>query len=338
MSEAPTEPVQGEEELEALPAEEVGSSDVAAAPTELMAAAKRTYHEGFRLDVELHSLRRAIRAFGDNEDWMNAAAVSFYAILSFIPFLLLSLSVLGFVTHGHTQGSLEQFDKLLEPVQGYGFLTPEVTMKLRDLVAARGAIGITGVVILTMMGGAVFRGLEVSVGRIWRGGVIRRGSIRTVVISRLLVGAFAMAAVMLMIVVDWVFSAGLPLLERFAPDLFLSTWAEVERLLPISLLLDRLVIAGAFVLLMKYLTRNRVRWVPALRGGVLFSLLWWLASAGFRVYLANAQLTAVYGAFSTLMIVVLWTFYSSIILLLSAEYAYVWQGLRTENGAKTDSA
>ena len=51
--------------------------------------------------------------FADNEDWMNAAAVSFYAILSFIPFLLLMLSVLGFVTHGHTQGSVEQFDQLV---------------------------------------------------------------------------------------------------------------------------------------------------------------------------------------------------------------------------------
>jgi len=305
-----------------------GIVDLMGAPQEVLEALQRTGNQGVQLGKEIRILVRACRNFANNEDWMNAAAVSFYAILSFIPFLLLMLSVLGFVTHGHTQGSVEQFDQLLEPIQGYAFVTPEVIDKLREVVAARSAIGLTGLVILIIMGGAVFRGLEVSVWRIWRGGEIRKGSLRTVVLSRLLFGAFAMGSVLLLLVVDWIFNAGLPLLERFAPDLFLKTWKVIETYLPISTLLDRVVIAVFFILLLKYLTRFRVKWLPALRGGILFSLLWWIASAGFQVYLGHAQINAVYGAFSALMIIVLWTFYSSLILLLSVEYAYAWQQVR----------
>ena len=307
-----------------------GIDDLLGAPGEVLEALQRTGSHGVQLRKEIRVLVSACRCFADNEDWMNAAAVSFYAILSFIPFLLLMLSVLGFVTHGHTQGSVEQFDQLLEPIQGYAFVTPEVVEKLRGLVAARSAIGLTGLVILVIMGGAVFRGLEVSVWRIWRGGEIRKGSLRTVVLSRLFFGAFAMGSVLLLLVIDWIFNAGLPLLERFAPELFLRFWSVVETYLPISTLLDRVVIAGFFILLLKYLTRFRVKWVPAVRGGILFSLLWWIASAGFEVYLGQAQLNAVYGAFSALIIVVLWTFYSSLILLLSVEYAYAWHKTLSE--------
>ena len=316
-------------DVETVPPGRGGISDFLDAPQEVIEALQRTGSQGLQLGKELDTLIHAVRNFANNEDWMNAAAVSFYAILSFVPFLLLLLSVLGFVTHGHTQGSLEQFDQLLEPIQGYAFVTPEVIGKLRGVVAARGAIGLTGLVILIIMGGAVFRGLEVSVGRIWRGGEIRKGSLRTVVLSRLFFGAFAMASVLLLLVVDWVFSAGLPLLERFAPTLFMQTWQAVESYLPISTLLDRAVIAGFFILLLKYLTRFRVKWLPALRGGILFSLLWWIASAGFSIYLSQASISAVYGAFSALIIIVLWTFYSSLILLLSVEYAYAWQLVRT---------
>ena len=266
-----------------------GIDDLLGAPGEVLEALQRTGSHGVQLGKEIRVLVSACRCFADNEDWMNAAAVSFYAILSFIPFLLLMLSVLGFVTHGHTQGSVEQFDQLLEPIQGYAFVTPEVVEKLRGLVAARSAIGLTGLVILVIMGGAVFRGLEVSVWRIWRGGEIRKGSLRTVVLSRLFFGAFAMGSVLLLLVIDWIFNAGLPLLERFAPELFLRFWSVVETYLPISTLLDRVVIAGFFILLLKYLTRFRVKWVPAVRGGILFSLLWWIASAGFQVYLGQGS-------------------------------------------------
>ena len=323
------EPIADSERSDSQPPSKAGIVDLFDAPQEMLEALQRTGNHGVQLGKEIRVFIGACRSFANNEDWMNAAAVSFYAILSFIPFLLLMLSVLGFVTHGHTQGSVEQFDQLLEPIEGYAFVTPEVIDKLREVVAARSAIGLTGLVILIIMGGAVFRGLEVSVWRIWRGGEIRKGSLRTVVLSRLLFGAFAMGSVLLLLVVDWVFNAGLPLLERFAPELFLKTWKVIETYLPISTLLDRVVIAVFFILLLKYLTRFRVKWLPALRGGILFSLLWWIASAGFQVYLGHAQINAVYGAFSALMIIVLWTFYSSLILLLSVEYAYAWQQIRT---------
>ena len=313
---------------ETQPPSKGGIVDLFDAPAEVLEALQRTGNQGVQVGKEIRVFIESCRSFANNEDWMNAAAVSFYAILSFIPFLLLMLSVLGFVTHGHTQGNVEQFDQLLEPIQGYAFVTPEVIEKLRGLVAARSAIGLTGLVILIIMGGAVFRGLEVSVWRIWRGGEIKKGSLRTVVLSRLFFGAFAMGSVLLLLVVDWIFNAGLPLLERFAPDLFLRLWAVIETYLPLSTLLDRVVIAGFFILLLKYLTRFRVKWVPAVRGGILFSLLWWIASAGFQIYLGQAQLNAVYGAFSALMIIVLWTFYSSLILLLSVEYAYAWHKIR----------
>ena len=87
------------------------------------------------------------------------------------------------------------------------------------------------------------------------------------------------------------------------------------------------VIAGFFIVLLKYLTRFRVKWVPAVRGGILFSLLWWIASAGFQIYLVSAaqrRLRRLLCVDDHRLVDLL----HSLILLLSVEYAYAWHKIR----------
>jgi membrane protein len=304
-----------------------GIEDLLEAPAELIEAVVRTGREGVNLRRELLVLVRAVRTFINNEDWMNAAAVSFYAILSFIPFLLLMLSVLGFMSEAQT-GQVALLDQLLEQFSDVAFLTPDLIAELRHLVAARGSIGVTGLVVLLIMGGAVFRGLEVSVGRIWRGGEIRKGGVKTVVLSRVLFGAAAMAVCLFWALADWLLGAMTPMLNEVAPEQLNGAWAWLGESVNTGWFLARFLVAMLFVGLLKYLTRWRVSWVAALRGGVMFSLLWAAAASLFRVYLEQSELSAVYGSFAALIVAVLWTFYSTFILLLSTEYAYVWHRIR----------
>ena len=300
-----------------LDAQEI--DDVLKAPEEFLNAAKRTTKEGVDWRLEWRLSVETIKAFLNNDDWLNAAAISFYAILSFIPFLLLMVSVLGYLTHGQTYGDLDQLDKLLEPLQAYGFVTPELTGELRRLVQARGAIGVTGFIVLLATGGAVFRGLELSVARIWnqRHKAIGLGAALT---SRLVVGGVIMSLCLLLVISEWILGVALPLLDKHQPSWF----ADIQDQVPVGTVMTRLLVVGGVMIMLKVLTRFKVGWMPALRAGLLFTVLWWLAAVGFQFYLQHAELNAVYGSFAAIMVVVLWTFYSAIILLLSAEYAYVW--------------
>jgi membrane protein len=304
-----------------------GLEDLLEAPGELIEAVVRTGRDGVNIRREFRSVVVAVRTFINNEDWMNAAAVSFYAILSFIPFLLLMLSVLGFVSEAQT-GQVALLDQLLEQFSDVAFLTPELVTDLRHLVAARGSIGVTGIVVLLIMGGAVFRGLEVSVGRIWRGGEIRKGGIKTVVLSRVLFGAAAMALCLFWALADWMVGAVTPMMDHVAPEQLGGIWAWLNDSVNVGWFFSRFLVAMLFIGLLKYLTRWRVGWIAALRGGLMFSVLWATAASLFRIYLEQTELSAVYGSFAALIVAVLWTFYSAFILLLSTEYAYIWHRVR----------
>ncbi len=314
-----------------LDAEEI--DDVLKAPEEFLNAAKRTTKEGVDWRLEWRLSVETVKAFLNNDDWLNAAAISFYAILSFIPFLLLMVSVLGYLTHGQTYGDLDQLDKLLEPLQSYGFVTPELTGELRRLVQARGAIGVTGFIVLLATGGAVFRGLELSVARIWnqRQKAIGLGAALT---SRLVVGGVIMSLCLLLVITEWILGVAMPLLDKHQPSWF----AQIQDQLPVGTVMTRLMVIGGGMIMLKVLTRFKVGWMPALRAGLLFTILWWLAAVGFKFYLQHAELNAVYGSFAAIMVVVLWTFYSAIILLLSAEYAYAWNRERARRKVRAKLA
>ena len=89
-----------------------------------------------------------------------------------------------------------------------------------------------------------------------------------------------------------------------------ALWSVIETYLPISTLLDRVVIAGFFILLLKYLTRFRASSgsLPCAAGSCSRCSGGSLAPAS-RSTLGRRSFNAVYGAFSALIIVVLWTFY-----------------------------
>ncbi|UCC73754.1 MAG: YihY/virulence factor BrkB family protein [Gemmatimonadota bacterium] len=81
-----------------------------------------------------------------------------------------------------------------------------------------------------------------------------------------------------------------------------------------------------FLLLYKYVPARRVPWRMALTAAAFTAICWELLKLGFTFYLTRvANYTSIYGGIATLVVVVIWFYYLSIVFVLGAEVAQVYE-------------
>jgi len=258
-------------------------------------------------------LKRTVREFREDNltDW--AAALTYYAILSIFPALLVMVSVLGLIGESATQPLL---DNLTEVAPGPG---EEIfTDAIKNLNQSQGAAGILFVAGLAIAlwsassyVGAFMRAsndiYEVREGRpFWK---LRPVQITITLVMMVLVTIGAVAVVI----------TG-PLAEQAGNvlgigDEAVTAWDIAKW--PV------LVLLVSFMFSVLYWAAPNVkhpgfRWITP--GGVLAVVLWIVASAGFALYVANfASYNKTYGSLGGVIVFLIWLWISNVAVLLGAE-------------------
>lgn len=290
----------------------------------IRAAGSRLYNLPY-LHPVLRVTGRTARGFARDDGMIMAAAISFYAILSLIPFMLLLMSIAGFVLNnlGDDYASRQAlFAQLATTVRAVmPFVDEDFITRLRGLISLRGTYGITGITALLITSGLVFRTLELAFARIFK---TRRR--RSMVTSQLLFMLFLLALGLVFMLVHYlgVITESLFTAREIGP------WKQLEEILseymPLRLVATLLIGTLVFLVLLKYFTKERIRLKYLMLGGLVFSLAWMLAVRLFAYYLQNvARFSLLYGSLATLAVVVVWMFYSACVLLLCAEFTFVLQ-------------
>jgi membrane protein len=276
-------------------------------------------------------LRRTVREFREDNltDW--AAALTYYAILSIFPALLVFVSVLGLIGESATQPLL---DNLTEVAPGPA---QEIfTSAIQNLNESQGAAGVLFVVgLVTALWsasgyvGAFMRAsnsvYEVDEGRpFWK---LRPVQIAITLVMMILVSIGAVAVVI----------TG-PLAEQVGNviglgDAAVTAWDIAKW--PV------LVLLVSFMFSILYWAAPNVR-QPGFRwltpGGILAVLLWIAASAAFALYVANfASYNKTYGSLGGVIVFLVWLWISNVAVLLGAELnAEVERARELEAGVPED--
>lgn len=299
------------------------------------------YHEAMRRHWLLGEVYEFIEGvfveFFLRHGLMYAAALSFFTLLSLLPLVVLFASCAGYALHRLGQGgggTTPLFDDVMAHLERIiPFLGPGFENDLLQLVESHERLGAVGVIGLLLVASQVFRALEYAFAHIFvgvtedRAGRKRQGKVpRNVVLSKLLSGAFVASLVGIYLALRFVLSLLASTLERLPPSLV----ALLEGPLNVSgtggALVDVATTVGVFVVLLKVFTRQRVRTIFALVGGIVFCALWAAARWLFGLYLVHlSDFNALYGSFATIMVVVVWVFYSSLVLLLCGQLVRVLQ-------------
>ena len=92
----------------------------------------------------------------------------------------------------------------------------------------------------------------------------------------------------------------------------------------INLVVSLGVIALLFALIFKYLPDARIAWRDVWTGALVTAVAFVIGQALIAVYLGRAGVASAYGAAGSLLVLLLWIYYSSLILLFGAEFTHVY--------------
>lgn len=92
-----------------------------------------------------------------------------------------------------------------------------------------------------------------------------------------------------------------------------------------------LVTGFLFSLIFKILPDAKIKWKDVLLGGFVTAIFFTLGKMGIGYYIGKSKMSSLYGAAGSIMIFLVWVYYSSIILYLGAEFTKVNAKLYGEN-------
>ncbi len=243
-----------------------------------------------------------------------AAALAFYSILSLIPFLFLIVSAAGYIL-GSSDAAFDMvrsFFERLYPETG----TLKILGEVKDIShRAAGVLGWVGILSMIWTASIIFSSLEFAMGVVFR--VERR---RDFLKSKLLALSMipgAAVIVFLSLVVS-AFAAVMDHLEWVPPG-YSAGYADLLEFL-VGYLFPYLTLAVAFTAVYRIIPNTPVSWRHAAAGGFSCAFLFEVAKHFFTWYIGHAtQYNVIYGSLEAIVILVLWAFYSSSILLFCAE-------------------
>ena len=274
--------------------------------------------------------RDTVREFFDDRVPMLGAAVAYYTLFSLAPLLVIALAIAGFVFG--QEASSGQLASTLG-----GLLGAQGAQAVQDMVAnaRRPGAGVLatllGLAALLFGAGGVFGQLQVAMDTIWdvkrRKGRGVKGFLKDRFFS------FAMVVgVGFLLLVSLVVTAVLSVMG----DLLSSTLpggATLWRVL--NFLISLAILSGLFALLFKIVPDVKVAWRDVLVGGFLTAVLFTVGKTLIGLYLGRGTVGSVYGAAGSLVVVLVWIYYSAQIFFLGAEFTQVYAN-RYGSGSRPD--
>lgn len=254
---------------------------------------------------------KGLKLFIDNNCLTSAAAMSFYAFFSLIPLMILITASLGFV-FGARVGLL---DRVIEMVrQALPYLSERFIGDLRGLSSKWQSYGWLGLVFLLysteMVLGATSEALTAIFGTTERYGFFRRKVLNLFVLLLAIIASLAsviMTAVSIMFTKHTIELAGVKFLISLIDSLVFKIF------------LPFFVMAAMVALVYKMLSGPQMNLRYSFYGSLLFTALWESAKHLFAWYVSNfGSYNKFYGSLGTLMVLLLWIFYSSNIFLFCA--------------------
>lgn len=256
-----------------------------------------------------------------------SASLAYYTVFSIAPLLMLVIALVTiFLGEKAIEGEIYQPMKELigsESAKQLETMIGNLSLNTNNTISL-----VIGLVTLIIGATTVFGDMQHSINDLW---AIRpkpkRGWVKMLK-DRLLSGSLILSLGFLLIVSFVVSSVVVFLLEEFSGLLgFKTMYIAVG----VDYLVNLLVIAILFGIIFKFLPDVRIRWREVRSGALFTALLFMIGRFLISFYISTTVKTSTYGAAGSIVVILLWVYYSAAILYLGAAFtrAYAeWRGVR----------
>ncbi|ULQ51882.1 YihY/virulence factor BrkB family protein [Flavihumibacter fluvii] len=264
----------------------------------------------------LHLLVTAAKRFAHDDALKLSASLSYYTIFAMGPLLLIVISLAG-ILYGREaiQGKLfGQIKGLVGNSAAYQLQSTIASIEKSDH-STGGAI--VGFIILLVGATGVFTEIQGSINYMWSiKATPKKGWIK-LLFNRFL-SFTLLAATSFILMVALVVNAVLDIMNAKMTSLFPEVAIYVFYIF--NLLTIFLVITILFAIIFKVLPDARIAWKDAFLGAGFTAILFLLGKLFIGIYLGNADFGLTYGTAASIMILLVWVYYSSVILYFGAAF------------------
>jgi membrane protein len=291
--------------------------------------------EGIKLAVERSPVSqqrpvilawRVIQEMAKDDATLLAAGIAYYFFFSLFPLLLGLLAITGMVFKSEAlqQDFLDFITKNLPGAAGF------VERNVKDIVRFRGVLGVGAIVGLFWSASAVFGAISKAVNRAWN---IQQDRPFYVAKPRHLGMALVVLVLFLISTVITTVIRALAHQELVLPGLAAFLELSVGQL---SLrTVSWIITFGIFLLIYRFVPNCKTYWRYVWPGAVIAAVLFELGKSGFIWYLEKfANYTQVYGSLTSIIVLLLWAYISSLILILGAQVSSETEKLYHKNGSQ----
>lgn len=264
-------------------------------------------------------LRDTVSAWLDDYAPSMGAALAYYTVFSVAPLLLIVITVAGvaFGAEAARGAVVQRIGGLVGPE---GAAAIEAMLVSVNRPGATRVTAVIGVAALFIGATTVFAELQDALDRIWRAPERKKAS-GIVEFFRTRVLSFGMVlGIGFLLIVSLVASAALSALGRAWLPL-----SEIEALAHgADTLLSFSLVTVAFALIYKTIPHANVRWPDVWLGALVTSALFTFGKLLIGLYIGKAGVASGYGAAGSLVVVLIWVYYSAQIFLLGAEFTWLY--------------
>lgn len=266
-----------------------------------------------------NTVKQAAREFGEDHASTLGAALAYYTVFSIGPLLVVVIGIAGLVF-----GEAAASGQVMETVKGFlGEDGAKFIQSILENANAPGAgiiasvLGLLGLIFGAM---AIFNQLKNALNLIWNVPAKNGGGIVSLVFSNLLSFAMVLFTVLILLV------------TLVANAILASIGDRVRDSIPGGTLVLQIanyaltlgIVTIVFAMVFKLLPDLRIGWKDVWLGAIVTALLFLVGQIVLGIYFSVARVGSAFGAAGSLVIVLVWVYYSAQILFFGAEIAQVY--------------
>ncbi len=273
-------------------------------------------HQKFKFKDLPSLLKDTYKSWDGNDPWRMSAVVAYYAVLALPGLLVILINFIGRVWGPEiVTGQLNaQMSSALGPDAAESILN-----MIKETQNAESNLISTIIGLATLIFGAtgVFYQLQVSLNLIWKVGETSAFSFKKILTDRAKSFAFILAIGFLLLisfVLTTLISALTDYIQRVFPYVVLYLLYAINFLLSVG------IISTLFALMFQYMPDTKIRWKTVWIGAILTAFLFVLGEFLLSFYFGKSNPASTYGAAGSIVLVLLWVSYSSLIFFFGAEF------------------
>jgi membrane protein len=271
----------------------------------------------------LYLLRTTVEQWNSDKAPQLAAALAYYTVFSMAPLLIIVIAIAGLV-FGHSAAE----NQIVGQIRGT--VGEQSALLIQDMIrsASRPADGVLATIIglITLLAGAagVFGQLKAALNIIWNVPPAQRPGELAGILNMLKQEFLSFTMVLgigFLLLVSLVFSAALAALNNFVNNNVTVPpviWEIVNFVVSFG------IITPLFAAIYKVLPDAKIDWQDVWIGAALTSLLFTTGKLLLGLYLGRSSVASSYGAAGSLVVILLWVYYSAQILFFGAEFTQVY--------------